>query len=317
MLFTPFLAVSQDADSLTKKPESFSLQSDSSNHAAVNKINGAADEGVKMDAKVYFTLLAADFKEQFTSPFRTKRKDWLKVGGFTFTLGAVALANRPINRFAKNLHANNRGIASASRYITDFGGLYEVYTLGGFFTYGLIFKSQKAKTTAMLATQSYIIAGAISTAGKYLFALQRPYYTDPISNKSAPIFRGPFYAFKKAPNGEKLSSSDYSSFPSGHTTAAFAAATVYAMEYKDKPLIPILSYSAATLIGLSRLTENKHWPIDVVAGAMLGYLSGRQVVNNYHRYSKVRKHQKSAPKPVTFNLQYLNKQVVPGLVYNF
>jgi hypothetical protein len=31
------------------------------------------------------------------------------------------------------------------------------------------------------------------------------------------------------------------------------------MEYKDRPLVPLISYSAATLIGLSRITENAHW----------------------------------------------------------
>jgi membrane-associated phospholipid phosphatase len=77
-------------------------------------------------------------------------------------------------------------------------------------------------------------------------------------------------------------------FLRGHTTLAFAAATVYAMEYRNKPLIPVLAYTAASLIGLSRITENKHWATDVVAGAALGYLSGRQVVNNYHRYAKLK-----------------------------
>lgn len=59
------------------------------------------------------------------------------------------------------------------------------------------------------------------------------------------------------------------------------------MEYKEKPLIPIISYTAATLIGLSRGTENKHWATDVLVGAALGYLSGKQVVNNYHRYAEL------------------------------
>jgi membrane-associated phospholipid phosphatase len=316
MLFIPVIALSQQKDTLTKKLDSLSIQSDTSQIKQKNNIDPAVYEGAKLDVKTYFTLLKDDFKQDVTLPFHTKRKDWVKFGGFALAVAAVGSANTTISDFAKNLETNNSGVASVSKYVTRFGGPYEIYALGGFFAYGLIFNTQKEKTTTLLATQAYITAGVIGGIGKYLFAEQRPYFTDPISGKRGPIFHGPFYAFKKGPNGEKLSRSDYASFPSGHTTAAFAAATVYAMEYKDKPLIPILSYTAATLIGLSRLTENQHWPVDVLAGAMLGYLSGRQVVNNFHRYSKL-KQGKAIHEPLTFNLQYINKQVLGGLVYKF
>jgi membrane-associated phospholipid phosphatase len=61
------------------------------------------------------------------------------------------------------------------------------------------------------------------------------------------------------------------------------------MQYRDKPAVPVISYSAATLVGISRLTEQKHWASDVFAGALIGYLCGRQVVSHYNRI-----HQKSA-----------------------
>lgn len=313
LLFVPLVGYGQQKDTLIKKLDSLSVQADSLKNGKNNNINPAAYEGAKLDFGTYFTLLGDDFKQQVTLPFHTKGKDWLKVGGFALLTGAVATVNKPVHNFAVKLTTNNRGVKNVSSYITNFGGAYEVYALAGFYAYGLIFKTAKEKNTTALATQAYITAVVIETAGKFLAGEQRPYYTDPITHKNGPIFHGPFYAFKKGPNGEKLSSSDYSSFPSGHTTAAFAAATVYAMEYRNKPLIPILSYSAATLIGLSRLTENKHWPIDILVGGMLGYLSGHQVVNNYHRYSKI----KQSGKSVTYNFQYNNKQIVSGLVYNF
>ena len=74
------------------------------------------------------------------------------------------------------------------------------------------------------------------------------------------------------------------------------------MEYKDKPIVPIIAYSAATMIGLSRITENKHWSTDVLVGAALGFLSGKEVVNNYHRYSKL-KDPSQKKNTVTFNLK--------------
>ena len=90
------------------------------------------------------------------------------------------------------------------------------------------------------------------------------------------------------------------------------------MEYKDTKFVPIVAYSAATLIGLSRLTENAHWFSDILVGAALGYLCGRQVVNNYHRYSKIQS-QLAAKKnnTISFNLNYIHGTLLPGLVYTF
>lgn len=311
ILFIPIVGLSQQKDTLTKKLDSLGVKEENVKNSRKNRISDDQYEHAKLDFGTYFTLLSDDFRQQATLPFHSSKKDWLKVGGFALVAGGVALLNKPINRFTVKLHDENKGVADVSKYVTQFGGAYEVYALAGFYTYGLLFKTQKEKTTTALATQAYITAGVLSSVAKYLTGEQRPYYTDPNYNKRGAIFHGPFYPFKK---GVDLSS--YSSFPSGHTTAAFAAATVYALEYRDHPLIPILSYSAATLIGLSRLTENKHWATDVLVGAMLGYLSGRQVVNNFHRYSRI-KLGKGGHEPVTFNLQYNNRQFLSGLVYKF
>ena len=107
-----------------------------------------------------------------------------------------------------------------------------------------------------------------------------------------------------------------SSFPSGHTTVAFAAATVFASEYRNTTAIPIIAYSAATLIGLSRITQNAHWFTDVIAGAANGFLAGKNIVNNYHRYAKIKdpRHNKNT---LSFNLQYNVGHVEPGLIYQF
>ena len=311
LLFIPMIGFSQQKDTLVKKLDSLGIKADTSKKGQVNNIQPEIYEDAKLDFGTYFTLLGDDIKQDILLPFHTKKKDWLKVGGLAVATAALALANRPVNRFAVKLHDDSKAVASISKYVTNFGGAYELYAIAGFYAYGLVFKTQKEKTTTALATQAYIIAGGMSFAAKYLAGEQRPYLTDPLTGRQGPIFHGLFYPFKKG-----LSSSDFSSFPSGHTTAAFAAATVYALEYKDKPLIPIISYSAATLIGLSRLTENKHWPVDVFVGAMLGYLNGKQVVNNFHRFSRL-KHGKSTHEPISLNMQYYNKQIMSGLVYKF
>lgn len=64
------------------------------------------------------------------------------------------------------------------------------------------------------------------------------------------------------------------SFPSGHTAQAFAAATFLHLEYgKDHPIISILGYTTAAGIGVLRVLNNRHWASDVLAGAGIGILS--------------------------------------------
>ena len=64
------------------------------------------------------------------------------------------------------------------------------------------------------------------------------------------------------------------SFPSGHTAQAFAAATFLHKEYgKEHPLYSILGYTTATGIGVLRVLNNRHWMSDVLVGAGIGILS--------------------------------------------
>lgn len=63
--------------------------------------------------------------------------------------------------------------------------------------------------------------------------------------------------------------SGHFSFPSGHATIAFAAATAIDRETTSR-WVPWAVYPAAALIGWSRVHDRHHWTSDVVAGATLG-----------------------------------------------
>ncbi len=66
--------------------------------------------------------------------------------------------------------------------------------------------------------------------------------------------------------------SDHFSFPSAHTSGAFALATVTEVFYG--PAFGIPSYALASMVGLSRIDANQHFASDVLAGALLGTLLG-------------------------------------------
>jgi membrane-associated phospholipid phosphatase len=306
-------------DTLIKKLDSLSVKADSIGNGKGNNINqDNYNEITKIDLRTYFILLGSDFKQQVVLPFHTKKKDWGKVAQFALITAVGSLADESISKYAVGIASRSKHVTNISRYVTNFGGQYEAITLASLAAYGWVFKNEKIKTTAILASQAYITSTVMQSALKFLTGRQRPIYYDPKTLENEPTFHGPLYQFKKDANGKRPDNISHSSFPSGHTTVAFAAATVFAMEYRDKPLIPIISYSAASLIGLSRLTENRHWPTDILVGAALGFLVGKQVVNNYHRYAKIKYQQLQKKKnTLSFHLQYFHGKALPGLVYKF
>jgi membrane-associated phospholipid phosphatase len=67
-------------------------------------------------------------------------------------------------------------------------------------------------------------------------------------------------------------------FPSGHTASAFAVATVISGRYPKHRWVPIVAYTAATALSLSRLPTLAHFPSDIFIGAAMGYSIGHFVV---------------------------------------
>jgi membrane-associated phospholipid phosphatase len=55
--------------------------------------------------------------------------------------------------------------------------------------------------------------------------------------------------------------------------------------YQDHKWVPVVSYSIATLVGLSRIYDNAHWASDVMAGAAVGFLSAKAMNGIYRKLS--------------------------------
>ena len=171
----------------------------------------------------------------------------------------------------KKFQQKNKWVSDVSPVITYGGENITVLSLSGAFYFGgLIFKNDKAKQTGLLSVQALAHAGLIVTIGKFITGRQRPSYEN--GKDKSHWFPASFKQF----NGEARSKFD--AFPSGHTIAAWSVATVIAKQYKDCKIIPILAYTAATGVGLSRITEDTHWMSDIIIGAALGYTIGNFVV---------------------------------------
>ncbi len=115
--------------------------------------------------------------------------------------------------------------------------------------YSFFKKNTKTRKKAYYIGISVIISGIISTIIKHSINRPRPFIT---------------YTFI-----EKVSSGGSPSFPSGHTTDAFAFATAVSIAY-PKWYVIISSYTWAGIIGYSRMNLGVHYPSDVLAGIFLG-----------------------------------------------
>jgi undecaprenyl-diphosphatase len=66
-----------------------------------------------------------------------------------------------------------------------------------------------------------------------------------------------------------------SSFPSGHTSTSFACAYVIS---RLAPRLTVFVYVLAALIGFSRIYVGVHYPLDVLAGAVLGLVVAKALL---------------------------------------
>ncbi|HET7115580.1 MAG TPA: phosphatase PAP2 family protein [Hanamia sp.] len=259
----------------------------------------------------YFSLLGKNLKDGFTKPFHLSKKDWVNFGKYAAVTFALSFADEPVQQAALRLRNRNTGLNNLSKGVSNFGGIYEVFAVAGIGAYGLISKNNKLANTALLSSQAYITSGAITIVLKFLSGRTRPSYYPP-GVEAEPKFLVPFHKNLNDANGSK----ENSSFPSGHATVTFAVATVFATEYKDKPLVPVVAYSAASLISISRITENKHWITDVFTGAAIGYLSGKLAIKNFHRFQKDSSSERKK-NSISFSVNYNWDHIEPCLIYQF
>ncbi len=119
--------------------------------------------------------------------------------------------------------------------------------------------------------KAFLLFIAVATTGllvhipKYVFARTRPRV----------LFRDDIYTFEFFKAG-----SDFTSFPSGHTTTAVTAALVLGAFF---PTARWFFYAVAALVGIERVLLGSHYPSDVLAGALFGGFITIGIINRFNR----------------------------------
>jgi len=198
---------------------------------------------------------------------RWDKKQWI---GFAAVTGAtlIVYSQDDVIRDYFQRNRTEQKDKITQNFLDPLGTYYLVGILGGIYVYGLIAKNQETETAALLTGKAVILTGAYTFLFKNLFQRERPYQSDPPDPN---YWGGPFDGFHN------------NSFPSGHTSVVFAAATVLGAYYNDRKWIGITAFSLAGLVAISRNYDDKHWASDVVAGAALGYAIGRLVYNKHEK----------------------------------
>ena len=231
--------------------------------------------------KGYFPLLLDDFGEQIKAPFKMNGRQLVMTGAGIGITALLIHFDPKIDDWARVQKQNHKWINATSPVITRFGGDWGVYSVIAAGIISAAGRNEKGVETSLLATQAMITSGVWVNIVKILTGRERPKANYGFSKVPGGMWYGPLAKYDQ--DAVKKPVSAYDAFPSGHTATVFSIATVIALQYKDIKAVPIICYSVASLVGISRLTEHQHWASDDFVGGIAGYLCGRQVVNHYNK----------------------------------
>ena len=215
---------------------------------------------LKREAKRY----AKDSVALVKAPLTWNKTEWERTAGSVLIVGGLMFADRDIYEEAARQRSpfTNR----VSSLTTALGSSYGFHVSGAMLAAGLIFNHENLRETGRDAIEAGLLAYVLDT-----YVLKRAVGRErPFESNGRTVF---------------VPGSSHDSFPSGHATEAFAVASVIAARSKSWP-IPVLVYTAATIVAMDRINDRAHFASDVVAGAFLGSAVGHFLVNRHGEEEK-------------------------------
>ncbi|MEI8201537.1 MAG: phosphatase PAP2 family protein [Bacteroidota bacterium] len=234
----------------------------------VNSLRLSAQDTANANTKLNGKYIASYFTDEVAvlkSPMRWNTKQWKTAGGVLCAAGLLYTQDKVIKTFFQsNRHTTLDNIANYG--LEPFGrGLYSLPLLGVLYLTSEVTSSPKLRQTSLEGVKAFVVSGFTVQLFKNLLHRPRPYQYE---EGDVQLFDGPF-----GDNG-------YNSMPSGHSITAFSIAAVFASEYKNTVWVPVVAYSIASGVALSRIYQNKHWASDVLMGSALGWAIGKLISNN-------------------------------------
>jgi membrane-associated phospholipid phosphatase len=208
----------------------------------------------------------ADAAAQLPSPSFLRPSDAVFLGSAFALAATISLVD---GRIAEELvEPGNKGPLRYLSFLgSSIGGPGPLACSTSLFALGYLTGHPELTSLGKWSLQAIAVSGVATLLLKGVVGRERPYAAGgDIDN----------YSF-----GRGFGSNRFASFPSGHTSAAFAVASVLergTVDSRAHQLVAIVAYASATGIGLSRMVDNQHWTSDVVAGAALGFISGLAIV---------------------------------------
>ena len=193
---------------------------------------------------------------------------------------ATQLDEHLAQRFQSPSFQSNSALHRTSSIAGAVGDPGALLLTAGLYATGRIVRRPELADVGLHATEAIVVSGALTGLLKFASGRARPQVATLEPDELGPD-TDEFHP------GRGLGG--FTSFPSGHTTAAFAAASAITSELQHshpgtaRVAGPLL-YGGAALVGLSRIYDNKHWASDVVMGAAVGTFVGRRVVEYQHAH---------------------------------
>ncbi len=221
---------------------------------------------------VYFKSWLTDSRDIVIAPVRWNKYQWIAFSGVTVITAVLFTQDASIQKITQNNQTHYLDVAAKSGLERLGSGVYSLPAMALLYGVGAIRKDDKEKYTALKGIEAYALGFVSAQVLKQLTHRDRPYMDNPPDPFQ---WYGPFHA----PSN--------SSFPSGHSTVAFAIATVVATSYSKTIWVPIVCYTLAGLTALSRVYQNDHWFSDIFVGSALGFAIGKTIINNQMKKLKI------------------------------